>query len=253
MMLARHVRGDGALRPDAGARGAQRGAAPVPRDHAPQLADPRPRHRVEGGRERALQPRRDRSSARSSWCRPTAARSAPSPSSGSGSERSLALSLRLYSTETLFILIVDSVLALGHRVPRLGRARTRCCRASSTIGALTIFLAYLKDMYQPVQNIAQNLKELSSARAGLDRVFAVLDVQPDIQDAPDARPLPSVAGRDPPRGRELRLRRGEAGARNVDACASPRARRSRSWGAPAPARARSRAWCCASSTRSRAA
>ncbi len=30
-----------------------------------------------------------------------------------GSERSLALSLRLYSTETLFILIVDSVLALG--------------------------------------------------------------------------------------------------------------------------------------------
>jgi len=63
-----------------------------------------------------------------------------------------------------------------------------------SIGALTIFLAYLKDMYQPVQNMTQNLKELASARAGLDRVFAVLDVEPDIKDAPDAVPLPEVQG-----------------------------------------------------------
>jgi ABC-type multidrug transport system fused ATPase/permease subunit len=62
------------------------------------------------------------------------------------------------------------------------------------VGALTVFLAYLKDMYRPVRDMAQNLKELSSSRAGLDRVFAVLDEQPDIQDAPGARPLPAAAG-----------------------------------------------------------
>jgi ATP-binding cassette, subfamily B, bacterial len=110
-----------------------------------------------------------------------------------GSERSLALSLRLYSTETLFILIVESVLALG-TASLVWVGAHQVLTGKLTIGALTIFLAYLKDMYQPVQNIAQNLKELSSARAGLDRVFAVLDVQPDIRDAPDARPLPAVAG-----------------------------------------------------------
>lgn len=110
-----------------------------------------------------------------------------------GSERSLALSLRLYSTETLFILIVDSVLALG-TASLVWVGAHQVLTGKLTIGALTIFLAYLKDMYQPVQNIAQNLKELSSARAGLDRVFAVLDEQPDIRDAPDARPLPSVKG-----------------------------------------------------------
>lgn len=109
------------------------------------------------------------------------------------SERSLALSLRLYSAETLFILVVDSVLALGTAaIIWLGALHVMSGRLG--IGALTIFLSYLKDMYQPIQNISQNLKELSSSRAGLDRVFAVLDVQPDIQDAPDAVPLPAVRG-----------------------------------------------------------
>ncbi len=110
-----------------------------------------------------------------------------------GSEKSLALSLRLYSSETLFILVVDSVLALGTAsIVWLGALHVMSGRLG--IGTLTIFLSYLKDMYQPIQNITQNLKELSSSRAGLDRVFAVLDVQPDIQDAPDAEPLPSVKG-----------------------------------------------------------
>jgi ATP-binding cassette subfamily B protein/subfamily B ATP-binding cassette protein MsbA len=110
-----------------------------------------------------------------------------------GSERSLALSLRLYNQETLFILIVDSLLALGTAlVVWLGAREAMAGRLS--VGALTVFLAYLKDMYRPVRDMAQNLKELSSSRAGLDRVFAVLDEQPDIQDAPGARPLPAAAG-----------------------------------------------------------
>lgn len=110
-----------------------------------------------------------------------------------GSERSLGLTLRLYSQETVFILVVDSLLAVGTALlVFLGAREVLAGRLS--VGALTVFLAYLKDMYQPVQNMAQNLKELSSSRAGLDRVFAVVDVQPDIRDAPGARGLPAVRG-----------------------------------------------------------
>jgi ATP-binding cassette subfamily B protein/subfamily B ATP-binding cassette protein MsbA len=110
-----------------------------------------------------------------------------------GSEHSLGLTLRLYSQETKFILIVDSLLAAGTALLVLMGAR-EVLAGRLSVGALTVFLAYLKDMYQPVQNMAQNLKELTSSRAGLDRVFAVIDVQPDIQDAPGARVLPSAAG-----------------------------------------------------------
>jgi ATP-binding cassette subfamily B protein len=110
-----------------------------------------------------------------------------------GSEKSLALSLRLYSTETLFMLVVDSVLAVGTAVlVFLGAQHVLSGRLS--IGELTVFLAYLKEMYAPIQTMSQNFAELSSARAGLDRVFSVLDVQPDIQDAPGAAPLPPVRG-----------------------------------------------------------
>jgi ATP-binding cassette subfamily B protein/subfamily B ATP-binding cassette protein MsbA len=110
-----------------------------------------------------------------------------------GSERSLALTLRLYNHETLFILVVDSLLAVGTALlVWLGAREVLAGRLS--VGALTVFLAYLKDMYRPVRDMAQNLKELSSSRAGLERVFAVLDEEPDVQDAPGARPLPPAAG-----------------------------------------------------------
>jgi ATP-binding cassette, subfamily B, bacterial len=110
-----------------------------------------------------------------------------------GSERSLALSLKLYSAETVFILVVDSLLALG-TAALVFLGALRVMQGQLNIGDLTIFLSYLRDMYQPIQGISQQLAELSSAKVGLDRVFAVLDVQPDIQDAPGAQPLPTPRG-----------------------------------------------------------
>lgn len=110
-----------------------------------------------------------------------------------GSERSLALSLRLYSSESVFGLVVEAVLALGTAgLVYLGARHV--IEGSLTIGSLTIFLSYLRDMYQPIQSISHNLAELAASRAGLDRVFHVLDIQPDIQDAPGARPLPPLKG-----------------------------------------------------------
>jgi len=110
-----------------------------------------------------------------------------------GSERSLALSLRLYSSESVFALVVESILALGTAgLVWLGAGHV--LSGALTIGSLTIFLSYLRDMYQPIQSISHNLAELAASRAGLDRVFTVLDVEPDIQDAPGARPLPPVRG-----------------------------------------------------------
>ena len=110
-----------------------------------------------------------------------------------GSERSLALNLRLYNAETIFTLIVDGVLAAGTAlVVWIGASRV--LEGRLTIGELTIFLAYLAKVYAPVQAVSHNLRELVSSRAGLDRVFQVLDVLPDVHDAPGARPLPPARG-----------------------------------------------------------
>jgi ATP-binding cassette subfamily B protein/subfamily B ATP-binding cassette protein MsbA len=110
-----------------------------------------------------------------------------------GSQRSLALNLRLYNAETIFTLIVDGVLAAGTAL-LVWLGASRVLEGRLTLGELTIFLAYLAKVYAPVQAVSHNLRELVSSRAGLDRVFQVLDVQPDIHDAPGARALPSARG-----------------------------------------------------------
>lgn len=112
----------------------------------------------------------------------------------SGSEKSLALSLKLYSTETAFALVVDSVLALG-TAALVGLGALHVMEGRLGIGDLTIFLSYLKDLYAPIQSITHNLAVVSSSRAGLERVYAVLDEQPDVRDAPGAVPLPRAEGR----------------------------------------------------------
>jgi ATP-binding cassette subfamily B protein/subfamily B ATP-binding cassette protein MsbA len=110
-----------------------------------------------------------------------------------GSERSLALSLRLYGTETLFVLVVESLLAAGTAaIVFLGAVRVM--HGTLTIGALTVFLSYLRDLYQPLLSLSQNVAEIGTARAGLDRVFSVLDTEVDVKDAPDAVSLPPVTG-----------------------------------------------------------
>ncbi len=111
-----------------------------------------------------------------------------------GSERSLQLSLKLYSTETVFGLVVDCVLSIG-TAALVWLGAVHVMEGRIAIGDLTIFLSYLKDLYGPIQSISHNLAEISSSRAGLERVFSVLDIESDIQDAPDARPLPAAAGR----------------------------------------------------------
>jgi ATP-binding cassette subfamily B protein/subfamily B ATP-binding cassette protein MsbA len=111
-----------------------------------------------------------------------------------GSERSLALSLRLYSVETFFGLVVDCVLALG-TAALVWVGAVHVLQGRINIGDLTIFLSYLKDLYAPIQNISANLAEIASSRAGLERVFTVLDIRPDIADAPHAKDLGPVRGR----------------------------------------------------------
>ncbi len=48
------------------------------------------------------------------------------------------------------------------------------------------FLLYLSLFYQPIGALARVIEDLQQAVAGADRVFEVLDTEPDIKDSPDA-------------------------------------------------------------------
>jgi ATP-binding cassette, subfamily B, bacterial len=96
-------------------------------------------------------------------------------------------------TGTLFVLVVDALLALGSAAI-VGLGAQRVLAGALTIGELIVFLSYLRDLHQPIQNVSRNLAEITSSRAGLERVFSVLDLETDVRDRSGATPLPPSRG-----------------------------------------------------------
>ncbi len=58
-----------------------------------------------------------------------------------------------------------------------------------TVGTLVAFIGFLGYIYQPLEHFTQLSSVVSSALSAIERIFALLDVAPDIQDHPLARPL----------------------------------------------------------------
>jgi ABC-type multidrug transport system fused ATPase/permease subunit len=63
------------------------------------------------------------------------------------------------------------------------------------LGEIVAFIMYVQRFYQPVRMVANLYAQLQSAIAGAERVFELLDTEPEITDAPDAVVLPVIQGR----------------------------------------------------------
>jgi ATP-binding cassette, subfamily B, bacterial len=57
-------------------------------------------------------------------------------------------------------------------------------------GTLVAFTSLQRTLFFPIGNVLQTTTEVSSSLALFERVFGYLDIEPDIVEAPDARPLP---------------------------------------------------------------
>jgi len=58
-----------------------------------------------------------------------------------------------------------------------------------SVGQLFVFLAYLAQLYEPVNQLAHVGATVSTAGAAARRVFEILDMPGELKDAPDARPV----------------------------------------------------------------
>ena len=63
-----------------------------------------------------------------------------------------------------------------------------------TIGLLSAFIIYSSRFFEPLRQITQVYNLIQSALAGAERVFEVLDAEPEIVDKPDALHLEEVEG-----------------------------------------------------------
>jgi len=63
-----------------------------------------------------------------------------------------------------------------------------------SIGSLVLFIAMIDRFFSPIRDLSQQYSTMQSAMAAGERIFEVLDVEPEVQDKPDAYELPEVTG-----------------------------------------------------------
>ena len=65
-------------------------------------------------------------------------------------------------------------------------------RGTLTLGELLAYTQYVLGLVMPVTRFFRLNMDLQAGYAALDRIYEILDTEPDIQDAPDARPAPAA-------------------------------------------------------------
>ena len=66
---------------------------------------------------------------------------------------------------------------------------------SLTAGTLVAFVLYVERFFQPIRELAQRYNVFQATMAASERIFNLLDTEPEIQDAADAVSLPKIKGR----------------------------------------------------------
>ena len=65
----------------------------------------------------------------------------------------------------------------------------------ANIGTIATFITYSRRFAQPLRMLGDLYNQIQSALAGAERVFEMIDMRPELTDAPGAEPLTGIAGR----------------------------------------------------------
>ena len=92
-----------------------------------------------------------------------------------------------------FFSVLHFFAALGN-VLVLGGGAWLIVRGEITLGTLVAFLAYVTSFYEPLRRLTEIDNIIQQAMAAAERIFELLDTDPDIQDASDAIALDEDEG-----------------------------------------------------------
>ena len=106
---------------------------------------------------------------------------------------SYAANLNLTITNAISSLAISGVMALGLSLV-LYVATLHILAGRLTIGELTLFLAYVNMLYQPLEQLSYTAWALEGAAAGMQRVFEILDAEDSVPEKPGAKPMARARG-----------------------------------------------------------
>lgn len=101
----------------------------------------------------------------------------------------IATSLRLHWQEILYWLVLGSILSIGS-VGLFAYGGYLVVQKQMDVGVMFLFITYLGQLYDPLNKLCGSNAGLQGSKAGVQRVFDVLDQDPIITDQPNARSFP---------------------------------------------------------------
>ncbi|MFF5715879.1 ABC transporter ATP-binding protein [Streptomyces buecherae] len=108
------------------------------------------------------------------------------------SRRLFAARMRTIRLNSRYTPALQAVPALG-QVAMLALGGWMATRGEITLGTFVAFSTYLAQLVGPVRMLTMMLTVGQQARAGVERVFELIDTEPGIAERPDARQLPADA------------------------------------------------------------
>jgi ATP-binding cassette subfamily B protein len=101
--------------------------------------------------------------------------------------------IRYIVATSRYALLISSTTAVGAAaVLYLGARRVQ--QGMITLGDLMLIMAYLLQLYAPLKTMSKRAGSLQAYLASAERVFALLDEDPDVKEKPHARPLRRARG-----------------------------------------------------------
>jgi ATP-binding cassette subfamily B protein len=98
---------------------------------------------------------------------------------------------------------------------------TRVLDQDMSVGVMVAFVGYLASFFDPIQQLSQLYNTFQSAMAALEKIFGVLDTEPELADPPDCAPLPPIAGRVELRGVSFGYGGGDPVVHDIDLLIEP--------------------------------
>lgn len=105
----------------------------------------------------------------------------------------VAARVKVTMHQTIFSLFVNMITAVGSAAV-LGLGAYHVIKGQLKVGELLVVIAYITAVYKPLELISNTIGALQDRFLSLKNTFKLLDTEPDIKDAPGARPIKRAMG-----------------------------------------------------------
>lgn len=105
----------------------------------------------------------------------------------------VAARVKVTVRQTVFSLVVNMITAVGSTLV-LWLGAYHVMQGQLTVGQMLVVIAYIAAIYKPLETISYTIGSLQDRFISLRNTFELMDTEPDIQDAPQARAIRQARG-----------------------------------------------------------